>query len=164
MVPSSSASGLCQSFLASRKKPLRTSMREQNKSLQSRDCIWLSVDKKVAKEGDKEKHSGQLARVPALEESFVYWTRLSVKPAKIMQAAPNFSLSLSLSLSLSHTHTHTHTLSHSINQSLTLHTYGSIEGVRVDRNVALLVHSLSVKNVVLYLKACNNMFERGILY
>ena len=133
-MPSSSASGLCQSFLASRKKPLRTSMRGQNKSLQSRDCIWLSVNKKVAKEGDKEKHSGQLARVPALEESFVYWTKLNIKPAKVMQAAPYFSLSL------------THTRSH--NQSITPHTYGSIEFVLI----GMLLYSWTV--LVLRMLCC----------
>ena len=74
--------------------------------------------------------SGQLARVPGLKESFVHrdsWTRLNVKPAKIMQVGPVLLVALSLPLShrrLTHTCTHTHSHSHMYTHSLSLtHTY-----------------------------------------
>ena len=50
---------------------------------------WESIEQMLHREVLRKK-SGQLPRVPGLKESYVYrdsWTRLNVKPAKIMQVA-----------------------------------------------------------------------------
>ena len=48
---------------------------------------WEAIESLLARELQRVK-DGQLVRVPGLKESYVHrdsWTRLNVKPAKIMQ-------------------------------------------------------------------------------
>ena len=48
---------------------------------------WSTIEDMFEREM-KRAHSGSLKRVPGLRESYVHrdiWTRLNVKPAKIMQ-------------------------------------------------------------------------------
>lgn len=48
---------------------------------------WQSIEAMLDREVQRKKND-QLPRVPGLKENFVYrdsWTRLNVKPAKIMQ-------------------------------------------------------------------------------
>ncbi len=64
---------------------------------------------------DRELKRGQMCRVPGLKENFVYrdsWTRLNVKPAKIMQVCCKQSVyCIKACINLVYTHTHTHTRS-----------------------------------------------------
>ncbi len=76
----------------------------------------------------KRAQIGQMCRVPGLKENFVYrdsWTRLNVKPAKIMQVCCKqsnyvvYCIKACINLVLhmhtharTHTHTHTHTYAH----------------------------------------------------
>ena len=64
---------------------------------------WEAIEGLLKRELQRIQ-SGQLARVPGLKESFVHrdtWTRLNVKPAKIMQVgSPSLCISLSPSPSL----------------------------------------------------------------
>ena len=49
---------------------------------------WSSIEKMLQREVDRKKND-ELQRVPGLKENFVYrdsWTKLNVKPSKIMQA------------------------------------------------------------------------------
>lgn len=53
---------------------------------------WEAIEGMLRREIQRIQ-SGQLARVPGLKENFVHrdsWTRLNVKPAKIMQALSLF--------------------------------------------------------------------------
>ena len=74
---------------------------------------WEAIEGMLRREIQRIQ-SGQLARVPGLKESFVHrdsWTRLNVKPAKIMQVGSlSLSFSLCLSLSLSHSLSHSFSL------------------------------------------------------
>ena len=48
---------------------------------------WNSIEEMLHRELER-KRNNQLSRVPGLKENYVYrdpWTRLNVKPAKIMQ-------------------------------------------------------------------------------
>lgn len=88
---------------------------------------WEAIEGMLRREIQRIQ-SGQLARVPGLKENFVHrdsWTRLNVKPAKIMQVS---SLSLSVTCLLSSTlvptqNAHTVTYSHHKHLHTYMHVY-----------------------------------------
>ena len=104
----------------------------------------------------------ELVRVPGLKENYVFrdcWTRLNVKPAKIMQVYTSILCSymylrtytshtcMCMNIALSHTQQE-----HVISQ---LEEYAHTIPVPHD--------SESILQTVAFLKACNSLFERGIL-
>ena len=113
---------------------------------------WQAIEGLLQREVARIQ-SNMLPRVPGLKESFVHrdpWTRLNVKPAKIMQVL----LGTTLTVLLLHIHRmfppsqQEHVLAE-------LQEYATTDPPPADAD--------SVLETVEYLRACNQIFERGIL-
>ena len=112
---------------------------------------WETIEGMLAREVQRIKHNN-LPRVPGLKESHVFrdpWTRLNVKPAKIMQVwCVIILLYACIIIRLIFNQQQEHVLAE-------LREYASQTPPPPDAK--------SVLQVVAYLTACNQLFERGIL-
>ena len=99
----------------------------------------------------------QIPRVPGLKESFIYrdpWTRLNVKPAKIMQVDNLYNV---YCFRTDHFYW---VISH---LSLVIAKHVLAELQEYAAQVPSPLDADSVRETVAYLTACNSIFERGIL-
>ena len=112
---------------------------------------WEAIEKMLIREVTRIKKR-QLPRVPGLKESYVHrdpWTRLNVKPAKIMQVRHTSTpLLIFLVIMTLYIWQQEHVLAE-------LQEYATQTPPPAD--------ALSVMKTVAYLKACNQPFERAIL-
>ena len=134
---------------------------------------WDTIKRMWQRELERAQR-GVMSEVPKLRERHIKrdaWTRLNVSTAKIMQVVilwDCYFMGVSCVHSLTthfshkrthwplfstHTHTHTHTHAHTLQQVQVLS--------KIEKHGA--VHSKSDEMTLHYLKALNNIFERGVL-
>ena len=132
---------------------------------------WKAIEDMLKREVETMKKS-ELVRVPGLKENYVYrdsWTRLNVKPAKIMQVFIHVHTCIMGSYMLIQCGLCIYMYIHCIFVFTVVillhmqqeHVLAELE--EYARQTPVPHHSDSVLRTVAFLKACNSLFERGIL-
>ena len=139
-------------------------------SMQGTQFGWKAIEDMLKREVERMKKS-ELVRVPGLKENYVYrdsWTRLNVKPAKIMQVFIHVHTCIMSSYMLIQCGLCINYLYMFIVFTVVILLHMQQEHVLAEleeyaRQTPVPQDSDSVLRTVAFLMACNSLFERGIL-